>query len=55
MLDKDLKINMDADEEMKAYISEISRDLNNMTSSTDWMSKTIKRTMNKKKSHNRKT
>ena len=55
MLEKELKINMDVDEEMRAYISEISRELNNMTTNADKISKTIKSTTNKKKSHNRKT
>ena len=55
MLEKELKINMDVDEEMKAYISEISRELNNMTANSEQIQKSIKRKTSKMKSHNRKT
>lgn len=46
------EINMDADEEMQGYISEISRELNNIRKNSDQMASTLKRTVNKKKSHN---
>ena len=35
MLEKDLEINMDVDQEMQTYISEISRELNSLTINAD--------------------
>ena len=55
MLEKELEINMDFDQEMSSYISEISRELNSMTVNADKISSTVKSKTNKKKSHNRKT